>query len=183
MAREKPPARPSEEADRLQLSLAREEGNAYFKSLKHMAEEVADNGETQNCGDLIVAYAQEKAEGLYQLRDGELVWEDPGPDKNCHFEVAVLDASDRRFIPGLDITLTVTDANGTSVGSEKMPFLWHPGLYHYGRNWALPGDGTYDLKIDIKAPDFPRHDKINGQRYAKAVTAEFRAVNVKTGRG
>lgn len=177
-----PPAKPSDEADRHQLKLAKEEGDAYFRSLEYMAKDVADTGDTQHCGDYIVAFAQEEAEGMYTMKDGKLEWTEPAEDENCHFEVAVLDATDRRFIPGLNVTLTVMDEEGTVVGSEHMPFLWHPGLYHYGRNWALPGDGRYTLRIDIPAPDFPRHDKTNGKRFGEAVQATFKNVEVKTGR-
>ncbi|MCX2721191.1 iron transporter [Roseibium salinum] len=180
---QKPPASPSEEADRTQLDLAKQEGTAYFRSLEYMANKVAANGATQECGDVIVGFAQEKAEGMYRLRNQELVWEEPPQDENCHFEVTVIDATDRRFIPNLDVTLTVTDGKGNEVGSEKMPFLWHPGLYHYGRNWALPGDGRYNLVVDIETPEFPRHDKVNGRRYAKPIKAHFPSVQVKTGRG
>ncbi|MFC3165496.1 iron transporter [Ciceribacter thiooxidans] len=177
-----PPASPSEEADQTQLMFAREEGNAYLKSLRHMVSDVADNGNMQHCGDVLIGFAQEKAEGLYRLRDEQLVWEEPAEDENCHFEVTVIDAADHRFIPCLDVTLTVIDADGNEIGSETMPFLWHPGLYHYGRNWALPGDGKYDLRIDVAAPDFPRHDQVNGRRYAKPVQAYFRGVEIRTGR-
>ncbi len=178
-----PPTKPSEEADRKQLKLASEEGDAYFKSLEYMASEVADSGATQHHGDMIVAYAQEKAEGMYHLKDGKLEWVEPPQDRNCHFEVTVVDAADHRFIPFLDITLTVTAEDGTEIGTEKMPFLWHPGLYHYGMNWALPGDGKYDLTIRVAAPTFPRHDKKNGKRYAEPVEAVFKGIEVKTGRG
>lgn len=177
-----PPAKPSDEADRNQLKLAKEEGSAYFRSLQYMANEVADNGATQQCGDMIVAFAQEEAEGMYMMKDGKLVWTEPADGENCHFEVAVLDATDKRFIPGLDVTLTVMTEDGTVVGAEHMPFLWHPGLYHYGRNWALPGDGRYTLRIEFPAPDFPRHDKTNGKRFAEPVQATFEGVEVKTGR-
>lgn len=178
-----PPAVPSDEADKTQLKLAGEEGAAYFKSLEYMANEVADNGGKQHQGDFIVGFAQERAEGMYHLKEGKLEWMGPSKDENCHFEVSVVDATDHRFVPHLDITLTVTDDKGKEIGSERMPFLWHPGLYHYGKNWALPGDGTYDLTIDIAAPDFHRHDKKNGKRYAKPVRAVFRGIKVKTGRG
>lgn len=178
----KPPARPSDEADRRQLDLARRDGDAYHEALEYMANEVADSGAMQQCGDMIVAYAQEAAEGMYHLADGELQWQEPAEGENCHFEVAVLDATDRRFIPNLHVTLTVMDDAGKVIGSERMPFLWHPGLYHYGRNWSLPGDGRYTLRIDVEAPDFPRHDKTNGKRYAKPVQATFEGIDVKTGR-
>lgn len=182
MSTKQPPDVPSEEADRMQLELAKEEGRAYSKSLEYMANKVAENGGSADCGDMVVAFAQEKAEGLYRLRDGELVWEEPSLDQNCHLEISVLDANDRRFIPCLDVRLTVTDAKGNQIGSEMMPFLWHPGMYHYGKNWALPGNGAYDLEVEIKAPDFPRHDKENGQRYSRPVRAHFRSVEITTGR-
>lgn len=59
-----PSAKPSDEADRHQISLAKKEGAAYHASLKYMAEEVADNGGMKGAGDYIVAYAQERAEGM-----------------------------------------------------------------------------------------------------------------------
>lgn len=34
---------------------------------------------------------------------------------------------------------------------------------------------------DESTPNFPRHDKINGQRYADPVTVEFIGVKIETG--
>jgi hypothetical protein len=162
--------------------MAKQEGQVYFESLQYMANEVAHTGNTQRAGDYIVGFAQEKAEGLYHLRNGELEWIEPD-EENCHIEVAVLDATDHRFIPGLDIEATLLDADGEEVTTFDCPFLWHPGLYHYGRNVKVPGDGTYTLRIRIAAPTFPRHDKVNGKRYAEPVEVEFAGVQTKTGQG
>jgi hypothetical protein len=54
-------------------------------------------------------------------------------------------------------------------------------MYHYARNWELPGDGTYDLAVEIEPPTFPRHDKTNGRRFAEPVSVRFEGVQVKTG--
>lgn len=178
-----PPARPSDEADPTQLRLAQEEGKAYVKSLEHMVKEVAHTGRTKRCGDFVIGFAQEKAEGLYQLRDGSLEWTEPKEGENCHFEVSVVDATDHRFVPNLDVTLTVIDPEEGELDTRKMPFLWHPGLYHYGCNWSLPGDGRYSLQVHVAAPTFPRHDKKNGCRYAEPAEVSFDDVQVKTGRG
>jgi hypothetical protein len=183
MTTSSPPAKRSEEADYIQLMLAQEEGNAYARSLEHMVREVAHTGDTKKCGDFIIGFAQEKAEGLYRLCDGKLEWTEPKEGENCHFEVSVIDATDHRFIPNLDVTLTVVDSREIALGSRKMPFLWHPGLYHYGCNWSLPRDGRYSLQIHVAAPTFPRHDKRNGCRYAKPADVSFDNVEVKTGRG
>ncbi len=51
-------------------TMARAEGDAYQRSLDYMAEHVADSGSKQRAGYYIVAYAQERAEGLYRL-EGE----------------------------------------------------------------------------------------------------------------
>ncbi|MGI8494297.1 MAG: iron transporter [Pyrinomonadaceae bacterium] len=58
-----------------------------------------------------------------------------------------------------EIHLTINDADGKEIGTHEMPFLWHPYLYHYGRNWKVPGDGEYSLHFRIETPDFPRRDK------------------------
>jgi hypothetical protein len=64
---------------------------------------------------------------------------------------------------------------------DLQPFLWHPWLYHHGLNWKLPGDGAYIIRVLVEPPDFMRHDKINGRRYAEPVEVEFRNVQIRTG--
>lgn len=178
----RPPEKPSDEADRKQLEMARQEGDAYHRSLLYMAQEVADSGGQQRAGDYIVAYAQERAEGMYMLRgEGELEWVEP-TDENCHLEISVSDAGDQRFVPYLEVEATLTAPDGEKIGPFEVPFLWHPGLYHYGRNIKVPGDGKYALRVRIAAPTFMRHDKTNGRRYAEAVEAEFKEIEIKTGR-
>ena len=176
-----PLTRPSDEADEQQLQQARAEGQAYLTSLNYMANEVADTGGKKRAGEYLVGFAQERAEGMYHLRDGGLTWLEP-EDENCHIEVAVVDAADHRFIPYLDIEVTVLDAEGTEVTTFEPQFLWHPGLYHYGKDIKLPGDGTYTLQIKIAPPSFPRHDEVNGKRYAEPVDVTFENVQIKTGR-
>lgn len=178
----KPSEKPSDEADRHQIALAKMEGAAYQKSLKYMAEEVADSGAMKRAGDYIVAYAQERAEGMYMLEDeGKLRWDAP-TDENCHLEISVSDAGDQRFIPYLEITATLTPEEGKAVGPFQVPFVWHPGVFHYGANITVPGDGDYRLDIRIKAPTFMRHDEVNGKRYADTVEVSFESVPIKTGR-
>lgn len=179
-AQTKPPMRPSNEATEKTLELAREQGAANKKALRYMVDEEAHDGAEVPAGEYLVAYAIEKAEGLYHLRDGTLHWQEP-TDENLHLEVSVRDGADGRFIPGLQVFATLLDAQGTEVGTHEQPFLWHPWLFHYGRNWKVPGDGTYTLRVRIEPPTFARHDKVNGKRFAQAVEVEFKGLNVKTG--
>jgi hypothetical protein len=176
-----PPMDPdSSEADAKQLELAREQGAAYRKALDHMAENVAHDGGMQPADQYLVGYAIEEAEGMFMWEDGELVWHDP-EEENLHVEIAVCDASDGRFVPGLKVTVTLVDPDGNEVGTHEHPLLWHPMLYHYGRNWEVPADGTYTLKVHIEPPTFMRHDEINGRRFEHPVDTTFEGVEVQRG--
>ena len=173
---------PSDEVDERQLELAAEEGDAYLQSIEYMANEVAHTGDMTEAGDFRVAFAQEEAEGMYHLRDeGDLEWVEPD-DENCHLEVAVADADDGRFVPELDVEATLVPEDGDEVGPVEVPYVWHPGLHHYGVNLSVPGDGTYTIRIRVDSPTFPRHDETNGDRYAESVEVEFEDVGVETGR-
>lgn len=177
-----PPMDPSsDEADERQLQYAREQGDAYGRALEHMTTQVAHDGGQRAAGPYLVGYAVEEAEGVYEWSDGELVWRAPG-DENLHVEIAVRDAADGRLVPELRVTATLVDPNGDEVGTHDHPLLWHPMIYHYGRNWRVPGDGEYSLRVHIDPPRFMRHDQINGRRFTEPVDVEFTGVRVETGR-
>jgi hypothetical protein len=171
---------PSDEADKQQLKFAREEGAAYQRSLDYMVEKVADTGMKKAAGDYIVGIAQERAEGMYHLNgEGKLVWREP-TDENCHIEISVSDAADNRFIPSLEVNAVLV-SNTATIGPFVAPFLWHPGLYHYGANIKVPRAGKYTVIVEIAPPKFARHDKTNGQRFAESVRVEFPDLDIKTG--
>jgi hypothetical protein len=179
----RPPTDPSSsEADEQQLQLAREQGDAYGRALKHMVTEVAENGGEKAAGPYRVAYAVEEAEGMYAWSDGELVWQEPSAE-NLHVEIAVRDGADGRFVPGLCVTATLLTDDGEEIGTHEHPLLWHPMIYHYGRNWKVPHDGAYTLRVHIDPPRFMRHDEINGKRFGEPVDVAFSGVQAKTGQG
>jgi hypothetical protein len=172
---------PSDEGDRMGLELGRAQGEALTRTLKHMTDEIAhDGGETQ-VGEYLIAYAVEEAEGMYEPGlDGKLEWVEPG-EHNADVEIAVRDAADGRPIPSLKIMATLTAPDGSDAGTHELPLFWHPYLYHYGRNWKVPGDGVYKLHVKFDAPTFMRHDKKNGNRFAEGCEVTLDAVNIKTG--
>lgn len=176
-----PPMNPtSSEATARQLRLALAQGGAYRAALDHMANEVADAGGTQLAGDYLVGYAVEEAEGMYHLEGGGLVWHNPG-ETNAHVEIVVCDAADGRFIPGLDVQATLVSPDGEELGPFPQELVWHPMLYHYARNWQLPLDGDYTLRVHVDPPTFKRHDEINGRRFAEPVDVEFTGVQIERG--
>lgn len=171
----------SDEGDRKGLELGRAQGEALSRTLTHMTEEVAHDGGEVQVGEYLIAYAVEEAEGMYVPgEDGKLEWREPDGE-NAHVEVAVRDAADGRLIPSLKIEATLTAPDGSDVGTHELPLLWHPYLYHYGRNWKVPGDGTYRLRVKFAAPTFMRHDRKNGNRFADGCEVIFNEVRIKTG--
>ncbi len=173
--------RPSEESTAAQLDLARRQGRALAEALAAMDAESDSGVLTRRAGDYEIGVAVEEAEGMWRRGDdGELVWENP-IEENCHVEVCVRDRADGRFIPGLEVAVALIDANGAEVGRHLQPFLWHPWLYHYGRNWTVPHPGDYRLLVRIEPPTFMRHDRENGRRFAERVEVEFSGVSIETG--
>jgi hypothetical protein len=172
------PGRASEESTEEQLAVASEAGKAYADALRAMGDESGITA--QVLGDMEIGVAIENAEGMYHLEGARLVWRNP-TDEDAHVEVAVADARDGRFIPGLNVIVTLIGPKGEDLGTELVPFLWHPWLHHYGRNWRVAGPGEYEVHVHIDPPTFGRHDRMNGRRYAKARDATFR-IHVEPGR-
>ena len=175
-----PQKQPSDEVDVNQIQQSKTEGEAYQTSVSYMANTVANDGATKEEGEYIVGYAQEEAEGMYELvGEGEFEFVEPDGE-NCHLEVVVADAGDKRFVPYCDVTATL-ERDGEEYGPFELPFLWHPGVYHYGSNIEVPESGTYDLHVTIEPPEFGRHDEQNGDRYSETVTVTFKSIDVETG--
>ncbi|KLU08967.1 hypothetical protein ABL57_14980 [Kocuria sp. SM24M-10] len=168
------------EATGPQLERARAQGEAYAQALKYMAEEVAHDGGTQQAGDYLVGYAIEDAEGMYSFRDGALSWVNP-EEENVHVEIAVCDAADGRFVPAVGVTATLVTPGGEELGPYAQELVWHPMLYHYARNWVVPEDGEYTLRVHIDPPAFMRHDEVNGRRFTEPVDVEFTGVKIQRG--
>ena len=173
-----PSMRTSEESTAQQLRLAKAQGEALERAIEAMDEESDSGVLARRVGDYEIAVAVEEAEGMWHRRGEELVWENPG-DENCHVEVCVRDAADGRFVPGLEVGVTLIDAEGNELGEERQPFLWHPWLYHYGRNWTVPAGGTYGIRVRVEPPAFMRHDRENGRRYLDAVEVEFDGIEIE----
>jgi hypothetical protein len=181
MSRHDPPMDPrTDEATPEQLKAAREQGAAYGRALELMTESIAADGGETRAGSYLVGYAVEKAEGMYEWRDGQLAWHEP-VEENVHVEVSVRDAGDGRFLPNARVGATLIDERGDQFGPHEVPLLWHPMLYHYGRNWTLPHSGEYTLRIHVEPPRFARHDEVNGCRFTEPADVEFSGVRVALG--
>lgn len=109
------------------------------------------------------------------MKRGRIICGNPCPAIR---ERTACDAADGRFIPQLTIHARFINSQGYDVGMHQQPFIWHPWVYHGGRNWHVAEEGDYTLEVSIKAPSFPRHDKKNGQRYTDDVDVTFNNVKI-----
>jgi len=175
------PGKPSKEADRKQLRVAQGEGDAVKRSLAAMRHETG-RGKSIRVRDMLISCSEEHAEGLYIWEGDQLVWHNPSENENAHLEIVVEDAHDGRFIPYLDVTASIFKAaQDEPLLTVTLPFLWHPWLYHYGANLAMPGDGNYDLLIQVSNLKVNRHDKENGNRYTQPAEVRFENIPFTTG--
>lgn len=176
----RPPTTSSDEATHEELDFARRQGDAFGAALNYMIRQEA-HGREVAAGEYLVGFAVEHAEGLYRWHGDELQWFPP-EEENAHIEISIRDGGDGRLLPGLRVLLAVHDSDGRHLGTHEQPFLWHPWIFHYGRNWVLPGDGEYTFRIHIDPPSWPRHDLKNGFRFLRPVDVEFTQVHIETGR-
>ncbi len=130
-----PPMDPNtSEATSKQLEHAIKQGEAYGNALHYMTGTAAQDAGEQQAGHYLIGYAVEEAEGMYEWVECELVWRAPGEDEILHVEVSVRDAGDGRFMPSVKVFVTLTSPDGNEIGPHEQPLLWHPMIYHYGRN-------------------------------------------------
>lgn len=147
-----PPMIASEESTEEQLQFGRKQGDAYAAALRGMDKE--SGAQTVRAGEYEVVVVVENAEGMWSFEDGELCWMNP-TDENAHVEVAVCDGADGRFIPGLQVQVTISAANRTQVGAHEQPFLWPPMALPLWAQLADSRRGRLPHSRSDRTPDLP----------------------------
>lgn len=135
-------------------------------------------------GEFRVAFTVTPAEGWWEMAgDGKLAWHE-APANHVHLRVFVLNRSDGRLIPGLDVAVTLIDDNDNERVAP-VAYGWYPLLNAYGGNIPLSSDGSYRLRIRIAAPEWravpPSESEEAAERgdgMARLTTVEFPAVNI-----
>ena len=131
-------------------------------------------------GNFLIAYSLEFARNLTYSSEGDLQFQKLNGE-NAYICIAVHDAADLHFIKKLAVRVTVLDQKGFVTGSFNHPLIERPDFYHYGRNWNLPGDGKYTLRVRIEVPDGVESDENSVQVSSLPVEVEFKNVDIKTG--
>ena len=166
-------------------ALARIQGDAVADALYTMLHGVAVFGAEQRSGDYLVAFADEFAETFWKKHGDDLRYaleEEESNAHNAHVEVGVRDARTGRFLPGLNVRVTVTAPDGHRAGSSAVALMWHPWLYHYGMNWRIPGASDhYTVQVHADPPSWRRYGRESGSLFAQPIDLDFTSVRFRTG--
>ena len=163
------------EAEETHLDETKPEAEALRRTLANMYK-TAIEGRDVRSGDYIVANANEFSEAYWYFQNGHFVLAtemENSTQRNSHIEVAVMDALTGRFVPGLQVTASLTDSSGHNLGTRTEPFMWHPWLWHYGENWRIPHNGEYRVHVHFDAPDFARYGHTTGDIMKVPVDMDF----------
>jgi hypothetical protein len=134
-----------------------------------------DGGAMVECGgDYVVAILHGPPQGRYEAAGGGLTWREPAPGTTARLDIAVADATDGRFVPGLTVYVAL-ERDGRTHAAQQCPFRWHRVMHRYATDLRV-ADGLYDLTVRIAAPGFARLDPVAGQRYADPVVLRFAGV-------
>lgn len=160
---------------------AEKQGKAFQEAIDFLKQQTGKM-DSSSVGDYVVYFTSESACGLYEVMpEGGLDWQPPSPSENQHIEIIVQDKQDSRFVPHLNIFYELRDIDNNFISQDFLPFVWHPIVYHYGKNIEIPLEGEYKIKLTIKAPEFLRHDEMLGKRYESDVTIELGPIDMKPG--
>lgn len=143
--------RGSSEGAQLEWHLAREQGDAYGDALQHATRLAAgDSGECRT-GDYWITYLVDAPRRIYTWADGRPLWHEPeGAD--LYVGIAVRDATDGRFVPAMNVGVTLIDGAGRVVGAGEHSLLWDPLAHQYGRNWHVEGEGPHSMRVRVEPP-------------------------------
>jgi hypothetical protein len=160
-----------EEATQRAMHLARLQGDAYAQAAAHLLSEASGLGAECRVGGYRIGYVARVEAGT-----------DP-PGGGCEhgdieagmvsLGVIVRDAADGRFVPGLQVVVTILAANGSELGCHTHPLLWHPVVHQYARDWALPRVVPLRVRVSIVSTPHVQRSRIYADRLADSVEIEF----------
>src|SRR5690554_6710405 len=149
----------------VKVTLAEKQGESYTNALNYMKTLIPNIEKEQ--GDYIITVLAKKAEGYYKVINKSLKWQNPEKDENIHIEIIVREKETLRFVPDIEVFCSLENKRFNFKRECDQPYIWHPFINHYGRNWKIPGDGIYKAAVSINIPKFNRHDEIRGKVFTK----------------
>lgn len=138
----------------------------------------AEGGETSS-GPWRIAYIVEPAEGWFEGRGDAFEWREPAEDETHHIEILPIEASTGRLVPGVPVTLEVSDDRGRRVARQALS-PYYAEFFHYADNFSIPEAGDYTLKATIEPPVLRRHgEEAEAPVLDEGAEVEFKQVRLE----
>lgn len=134
-------------------------------------------GEQMTC-DYRISLAATPVKGWYAPVNGQLVWITPETTANEHLEVTLVNTIDQKTLPNSGGSLSIYDLNNKLLETKPLIMMWSPEGYHYGNNFIIPGNGNYNVKVDLTPPMFARHNRQIGNRFFNPASVVFQNVKL-----
>ena len=153
------------------MHLARLQGDAYAQAAAYLLSEASAIGAEGRVGGYWISYVA----GVETGTDPPNGTRDQG-DIDAGMVllgVIVRDAADGRFVPGLQVVVTVVEPGGSEIGCHEHPLLWHPLVHQYALAWALPRAVPLRLRVSIAWTPVVQKSRSYCNRLATSVEIEF----------
>src|ERR1700754_2301845 len=106
------------------MHVARLQGDAYAQAVSYLLAEASGAGAEGRAGGYRIGYVAlgagrgDPPEGGSGRTDSDV--------RIIRLGVIVRDAADGRFVPGLQVVVSILEPGGTEVGCHDHPLMWHP---------------------------------------------------------
>ena len=161
------------------VDLSRQEGTAVASSFLTALRGDPANGSQRRSGGYTVTVLLRRAQGVWISRDDKLVYKPPnssvGPVN--HMEISIRDVTTGRLVPDLNVRATILESRRKEIDTYAVPFMWHPWMNHYGLNVAVPGKGSYIIRVRADAPSFRRYGSSALTKFNRPVDVELRGLH------
>jgi hypothetical protein len=161
------------------MHLARLQGDAYAQAAAHVLSEASGLGAEARVGGYRIGYIARVEAGTETL--GATCEHGDVELGTVSLGVIVRDAADGRFVPGLQVAVTIMEANGSELGCHSHALLWHPVAHQYARDWTLPRVVPLRVRVSVASTPLLRRSEIYSDRLAESVEIEFADVMIPSG--
>jgi len=127
---------------------------------------------TRQVGDYSVALLYTIPHVFWTVTGSERSRQPLSQDASAHVMAQVWDPETNTVLPEVGLSIEIT-RDGELISEEVIyPMLSQRMGFHYGGNFTLDGDGTYDVNVTVGGVQIPRTGAFEG-RFGEGATAEL----------
>ena len=125
---------------------------------------------TAGAGDLKLAVMYSAPHRFWRMVGDERKEEPVAESDSMHLMAAVWEPETGIVVPETGLTVEIAPEGGAFDEQVIYPMLSQPMGFHYGANFALDGDGTYDVRVTVGGLNVRRTGAFEG-RFGDPATA------------